>query len=115
MSTLALAGLAILFASLLLANLPFLTERYFGIIKPKLGKVKGLGFRLLELLVAYGLSIGCGMLIESQIGQLSPQRWEFYGITVCIFIVLAYPGFVWRYLRKQSAVVVNTSEVNESR
>ena len=103
MSTLTIAGLALLFAALFLANLPFLTERYFGLIKPAPGKAKGLGFRLLELLVAYGLTIVCGFLIESQIGQLSPQRWEFYGITACMFIVFAYPGFVWRYLRKQTA------------
>jgi len=31
----------------------------------------------------------------------SPQGWEFFAVTGCLFIVLAYPGFVMRYMRKR--------------
>jgi hypothetical protein len=30
----------------------------------------------------------------------SPQGWEFYAVTGALFITLAFPGFVWRYLVK---------------
>jgi hypothetical protein len=29
------------------------------------------------------------------------QTWEFYAISGCMFVVLAFPGFVLRYLRKR--------------
>jgi hypothetical protein len=29
-----------------------------------------------------------------------PQSWEFYAVSACLFIVLAFPGFVLRYLYK---------------
>jgi len=40
-------------------------------------------------------------LLESRIGNVFPQTWEFYAITACMFVVLAFPGFVLRYLRKR--------------
>jgi Protein of unknown function (DUF2818) len=103
LSTFALTGLAFLVIAIVLANLPFLNERYFVLIKPKADHVKGLGFRFLELLVYYALTIGCGVFIEGRVGQIQTQRWEFYGITACLFIVLAYPGFVIKYLKKSAA------------
>ena len=39
--------------------------------------------------------------LESSIGQRSPQGWEFYAAGACLFITLASPGFVWRYLRRR--------------
>ena len=42
-------------------------------------------------------------LLEAGIGNVFTQGWEFYAITGCLFLVLAYPGYVMRYLRKQHA------------
>jgi hypothetical protein len=95
-----LAGIALLVIAAVLANLPFFTQRIFLIKQPAAGKVKSLGWRFLELLVYYGLTIGVGMLIEGRLGQVQTQGWQFYGITFCLFVVLAYPGFVIRYLKK---------------
>jgi hypothetical protein len=41
------------------------------------------------------------MLIEGRMGNIFPQTWEFYAISAVIFLVLAYPGFAYRYLRKR--------------
>lgn len=78
------------------ANLPFLTRRLFGLVA--LAAPKSLALRLLELVVMYFLVGGAGLLLEKHAGQIAPQGWEFYAITGALFVTLAFPGFVWRYL-----------------
>lgn len=90
----------VILLALLGANLPFLNERLFALI-PLGTKTKSLWVRLLELAVLYALIGGIAYLLESRIGNTFPQKWEFYAVTVCLFIVFAYPGFVFRYLRKR--------------
>lgn len=87
---------ALLLLAMVFANLPFITERIF-FFRPAAGGVKVLGWRLLELIVLYGIVGGAAWLMESRVGQVHPQRWEFYVITVCLFLMFAYPGFVYRY------------------
>jgi len=82
------------------ANLPFLNERLFGFI-PLGARPKSIWWRLIELIVLYALVGAIAYLLESRIGNAFPQGWEFYAVTGCLFIVFAYPGFVFRYLRKR--------------
>ena len=42
-----------------------------------------------------------GFAFESTLGNRFSQTWEFYAITLSLFLVLAYPGFVYRYLFKR--------------
>lgn len=84
------------------ANLPFVNERVLAIVALK-HRAKSLWLRLLELLVLYFVVGGIAYLIESRMGNAFPQRWEFYAITACLFLVLSFPGFVFRYLRKHHA------------
>jgi hypothetical protein len=87
--------------ALLAANLPFLNERCFAIFGLQRFVVKPFWFRLIELIVFY-FSLGAlAFSLESMSGNRFVQTWEFYAITVCLFIVLAFPGFIFRYLRKQ--------------
>lgn len=90
--------------ALLAANLPFLNERLFALVPLKRSNAPGgkpLWLRLIEVLVMYFL-VGVGAyLLESRAGNAFAQNWEFYAITLFLFVVLAYPGFVWRYLRKR--------------
>ncbi|HYD96107.1 MAG TPA: DUF2818 family protein [Noviherbaspirillum sp.] len=81
------------------ANLPFLNERLFGVLSLA-RPAKSPWLRLLELAVLYFIVRGVAWLMEARIGNVFPQRWEFYAITACLFLVLAFPGFVFRYLRK---------------
>ncbi len=82
--------------ALLGANLPFFAQRLFGLVP--LARPKSLALRLLELVVLYFLVGGAGLLLERRAGQIAPQGWEFYAVTGALFLTLAFPGFVWRYL-----------------
>jgi hypothetical protein len=92
------AWLVILLA-LVAANLPFASERLFAVIP--FGRVKPVWLRLLELVALYFLVLGIAWLLEERIGNAFPQGWEFYVITGCLFLVFAFPGFVWRHLRRR--------------
>jgi Protein of unknown function (DUF2818) len=85
-------------AALVAANLPFVSQRLFAVIPLPAGK--NLAVRLVELVVLYLLVGGLALLLEKRLGQIAPQGWEFYAITGTLFITLAFPGFVWRYLLK---------------
>lgn len=80
------------------ANLPFVNQRLFGLISLS-RTVKPFWMRLIELGVLYALTGLVAYGLESRVGNAFSQGWEFYAITICLFIVLAFPGFVYRYLR----------------
>lgn len=92
---------SVLIVALVAANLPFVNERLF-LVGPR-REPKALGWRLLELLLLGALVLGLGMALEQRIGQRHPQNWEFYVAAGCLFLTFAFPGFVWRYLRRAPA------------
>ena len=89
----------------LAANLPFINQRLLALIP--LSKTatyrKSVWLCLFELLVLYFLVGVIGHALEARIGNTFSQTWEFYAVTACLFLVLAYPGFVLRYLRKHAS------------
>ncbi|MGH6640164.1 MAG: DUF2818 family protein [Polaromonas sp.] len=85
--------------ALLVANLPFISNRLFAVYALK--TPKNLAVRLAELLVGYLLVGGLGLYLEQRSGQIAPQGWEFYAITGTLFLTFAFPGFVYRYLFKR--------------
>ncbi len=86
----------VLLAALFAANLPFLNERWLAIFPRKTPKT--LGMRAAELVVCYLLVGALGLALEQSAGQIYPQGWEFYATTGALFLTLAFPGFVYRYL-----------------
>ncbi len=90
--------IAVIVLALLAANWPFITQRLFGVLP--LAKGKSLFVRLLELAALYFVVGGIGLMLEQGLGQIAPQKWEFYAVTATAFITFAFPGFVWRYLLK---------------
>jgi hypothetical protein len=88
----------VVLAALLGANLPFFNQRLLAVMPLKAGK--NLAVRLLELVVCYFVVGGMALLLEQRAGQIAPQGWEFYAITAALFLTLAFPGFVYRYLMK---------------
>lgn len=82
----------------LAANAPFVSQR-LALLGPRPAH-KSLGLRLIELIVAYFLVGAVALTLESHLGQIAPQGWEFYAVTGTMFITLAFPGFVFRYLIK---------------
>jgi Protein of unknown function (DUF2818) len=95
--------------ALIAANLPFVNERLF-VFGPKQCP-KALGWRLLELLLLAGLALGFGLAVENWIGQRQSQNWEFYAAGLCLFLTFAFPGFVWRYLRRGGRAAGATADV----
>jgi hypothetical protein len=57
--------------------------------------------RLLEVLVLYAMVGVLAFAFETSIGNPFAQTWEFYAITLSLFLVMAYPGFVYRYLMRR--------------
>lgn len=95
MSTSLQIGLLIGLA-LLAANLPFANQRV--LLLGPLRQTKPLVWRLAELVLLYFVVGGIGLAMENHTGQVAPQGWEFYAITGTMFVTLAFPGFVFRYL-----------------
>ena len=87
----------------LAANVPFLNHRVFAVWQPKRLQVpKAFWLRVLELFVLYCLVGTVGIVFERLIGNVFTQRWEFYAITLSLFVVMAFPGFVFRYLLRRA-------------
>jgi hypothetical protein len=85
------------------ANLPFINERLLAVISVKrfAEGIKPFWVRVLELLFWYAVIGLLGMFFERMIGNTFAQRWEFYVTALSLFVVLAFPGFVVRYLLKR--------------
>jgi len=101
-----LAIYVLILLALVTANLPFLTERVFGAIAFRRAGVpasKPFWLRLAEVLALYLVVGAIGIGFEASLGNVFPQGWQFYAITLTLYLVLAYPGFVYRYLFKRSA------------
>ena len=82
------------------ANLPVVSNRFFLVI-PLKKTPKSIWLRLLELLILFFVVGFIGMALEARIGQNYPQHWEFYAVSVAMFLVLAFPGYVLRYMVKR--------------
>ncbi|MDY6980251.1 MAG: DUF2818 family protein [Pseudomonadota bacterium] len=87
----------LLLVAVLAANLPWLGERFFFFFNPP-GNSKRAWMRLLEWLVLY-LLVGLTAvgLEQKATGDRYAQDWEFYVVTLCLFVVFAIPGFIYRY------------------
>ncbi len=88
----------VLLVAFVAANAPFFSERVM-LLGPNRAP-KSLAWRALELLVLYFLVGGFALAIEQRLGQIAPQTWEFYVVTLTLFLTFAFPGFVWRHLRR---------------
>lgn len=80
----------------LAANLPFANQRVL-LLGPQ-REAKPLVWRLAELVLMYFVVGAVGLALENHGGQIAPQGWEFYAVTGTMFVTLAFPGFVYRYL-----------------
>ena len=88
----------IVLLAILLANASFLTNKLFFVFR--LMQPKKITSHLFELLIFYIL-LGCiAYFLEGNSANISSKTWEFYAITVLMFLTLSFPGFVYRYLLK---------------
>ncbi|OSI07971.1 putative inner membrane protein [Neisseria animaloris] len=84
----------LLLLALIFANAPFLTPRLLGVFQLR---SKHFGHHLLELFTGFGIIAALARLLESRAGSIHPQDWEFYATVACLYLIFAFPAFVWRY------------------
>lgn len=83
---------------LVVANLPWFSERWFGFIPIPNSGEKRFIHCLKEWLALYAVAGLLALGLEKQVvGEIYEQGWEFYAVTFCLFIVFAAPGFIYRY------------------
>ncbi len=86
--------------AIVLANIPFiLSNRLFIFIKvPE----KSIWINLTEWF-SYFIVTGffAYQLENKSMGHVAEQTWEFYTITLFMFMIFAFPGFIYRYNLKQ--------------
>ena len=56
---------------------------------------------VLAVVAAYLIVGAVALFLEQTMGQIALQAWEFYAVTATMFITLAFPGFIFRYLLKR--------------
>ena len=87
---------ALVLVALVAANLPWLSEKVFVFLPtPPQGKRNRI--RWVEWFVYYFLVglLALGLEYKAS-GGAHTQDWEFYVITLCLFLVFALPGFLFR-------------------
>ena len=89
---------ALLLLAVVLANAPFCYERFLFLGG---SKARQPAWRLLELLLFYGAFLALARAAEAHFGQVQAQGWQFYAVSLCLFLSMAFPGFVWCYLLKK--------------
>lgn len=91
------ASWLIIILALISANLPWLSERVFFVGKPAGGQ-KRAWLRWLEWLVLYFVAGAVTLGVEKKLnGEIYAQDWEFYAVTLSLFLVFALPGFIYRH------------------
>ncbi|MBP0595823.1 DUF2818 family protein [Paraburkholderia sp. LEh10] len=90
------SGWFILTLALSMANLPFATGKFFGVISLRHGKRSWI--YIVEFVLAYMIVASAAYALEAWEGRVFDQGWQFYVITVSLLIVFSFPGFVCRFL-----------------
>lgn len=95
--SLSIAVFVLFVMAVVAANIPFLSNRYFLVFELKVEK-KSAWLRLLEWLVLYGVIVFLALGLERNVnGTIHSQSWEFWPVTLLLFVVFAMPGFVWQF------------------
>lgn len=90
----------LLVTAIVLSNIPFiLSNRLFIFLKVP---VKSIWINLGEWFLYFIVTGFFAYLLEKKsMGHVASQEWEFYAITFFMFMIFAFPGFVYRYNLKQ--------------
>lgn len=86
----------LLVTAVVLANLPFImNNRLFLLIKVP---HKSIVVNFIEWFSYFALTGLFAYLLENKtMGHVAPQEWEFYVTVFFMFMIFAFPGFIYRY------------------
>jgi hypothetical protein len=92
------SDILLLLLAVLGANLPWFSDKFLYLF-PIAGNKKNLAWCLGELILLFFMIGAIAKYAEyALLGQVAPQDWEFYATTACLFLVFAFPGFVYKIL-----------------
>lgn len=99
MSVPAISTIMVLVPLLLLSNLPWLSNKFFGVIA--LPKQKVFWGQLLQWAISLILLLLFFNFLEWYFyGAIHPQGWEFYVTFLCLYITASAPSLFFRMYRK---------------
>lgn len=86
----------LLFVAIIFANIPWLlSNRLFIFVKLQ---TKPIWLNIIEWGTYFLLVGGLAIWLEYiTMGNVAPQEWEFYVTGLFLFMIFAFPGFVYRY------------------
>jgi hypothetical protein len=87
----------LLILAAILANLPFVLPRFVGFFRIANSDHKPVVFILFELMLGFAFLLFAGFMFESFAGGLYSKSWTFFVVMFFLFLVMAYPGFVYRF------------------
>lgn len=100
-----IAILILFIITLIAANIPFLTDRVLLVLKAD--SKKSFRLRFTEWFLMYVIVMAVAIGLETKLHGTAyakvwevwnfSQNWEFYAITLCLFVVFALPGFLYHY------------------
>jgi Ca2+/H+ antiporter len=85
------------------ASLPFFASRWALVFKR--AATKPFLMYALESLFLFAFVVIAFLVWESRQGQRAAQDWEYYAVMICLWLVAAFPGFVWRFLLRHRATL----------
>ena len=89
----------LLVTAIVLANIPWILSNRLFIWINVANKPIWLG--LAEWFTYFIVMGGLALALEyGAMGNIAPQEWEFYVINLFLFMIFAFPGFIYRYSLK---------------
>lgn len=87
----------LLVTAIVFANIPWILTNRLFIVKPlKADKTIWLG--AVEWFAYFILLGALSFLLEyTAMGNIASQEWEFYIVNLFLFMIFAFPGFIYRY------------------
>jgi len=94
--TLDIAVWLLLVVAIVLSNIPWIFENkiFLFIAAPSKSIIISIGEWFLYFLLT---GIFAYLLELKSMGHVQPQEWEFYTITFFMFMIFAFPGFIYRF------------------
>jgi len=100
-----IAVLILFIVTLIAANIPFISNRVLLVLKED--DNKSFWLRFAEWFIMYIIVMAIAIGLETKLHGAAyasvwefwnfSQNWEFYSITLCLFVVFALPGFIYHY------------------